>query len=72
MGYGLESGPSPAGSVVADEPGFVIGPAGQLPLASLGTTEHPGHESTTHGRRIFVWMHIQTLNSSQSSAAGLT
>lgn len=50
MGCGLESGPYPAGSVVADEPGFVTGPAGRSPLASLGTTEHPGHESTTHGR----------------------
>lgn len=72
VGCELESGLYPAGSVVADDPGFVTGPAGQSLLASLGTTEHPEHGSTKNGRNIFVLMRIQILNLSQSCAAVLT
>lgn len=72
MGCELATGLYPAGSVVADDLGFVTGPAGLSPLASLGTTEHLKRGSTTNGRNIFVLMQIQTLNLSQSCAAVLT
>lgn len=72
MGCELESDLCPAGSVAADDPGFVTGPAGLSPLASLGTIERPEHGSTTNGRNSFVLMQIQTLNLSQSCAAVLT
>ena len=72
MGCELESGLCPAGSAVADDPGFVTGPAGLSPLASLGTTERPELGSITNGRNIFVLMQIQTLNFSQRCAAVLT